>query len=196
MPAVGTDDVVMERSAAVDVAGAVERARRGDGEAFAVIYDALAPALHRYAYRLLGSAAAADDALQEAFVRAWQRLGELRDDRRLEPWLYRIVSSQCFDVLRRRRIVQWLPFEWPQHDRASTVDVERQVVEQDAVAAALRRLAPGVAAALVLYHGQGFDAVAVGEILGCSTTAVWQRLSRGRTALARALEEEDGRTNA
>lgn len=80
----------------------VARIRRGDELAFAAVHARYRAALERYAMRMLGSSAAAEDAVQDAFVRAHQAL--LRDEREIElrPWLYRLVRNRCLDELKAR----------------------------------------------------------------------------------------------
>jgi RNA polymerase sigma-70 factor (ECF subfamily) len=79
----------------------VDRARNGDASAFREIFDRFAPAVHRFSRDLLRSAVHADEATQETFVRALDRLGKLRDRDRLLAWLLGIAKKVCFEQLRR-----------------------------------------------------------------------------------------------
>lgn len=181
----------MGEDAAALPADVVARARRGEAAAFAAIYDRYSRPLHAYAYRLLGSAAAADDVVQDTFLQAWLSLGQLRDDERLEAWLYRIASNRCFSVLRRKRLLSLFSLDRlrgaeARHERND----QEGVAERDLVARALRRLSPGLAACLILRHADGFSCEEIGEVLGISTQAVWTRLSRARAAFAEAYRRE------
>lgn len=86
----------------------VERARRGDHEAFAALVDARLTATFRSALAILGNEADARDATQEIFLRAWRNLPELRDPDRFAAWFGRIVVNTCRTSIRgrRRRIVR------------------------------------------------------------------------------------------
>jgi len=87
----------------------IERARAGDEEAFVAIYEHFSPLIHRYVYRLLGSQEMADDVTQETFLKAFQSIVNIAGDSNLGAWLYRIASNACFDILRRRKLIKWMP---------------------------------------------------------------------------------------
>jgi RNA polymerase sigma factor (sigma-70 family) len=80
----------------------IARARRGDIEAFeAILGPSINPA-HRYASALLHDPNLAEDVVQEASVRAWRRLGNLRAGSSFQPWFLGIVARQCHDQMRGR----------------------------------------------------------------------------------------------
>lgn len=80
----------------------IVRARRGDVEAFeAILGPSITPA-HRYASALLHDPNLAEDAVQEASVRAWRKLGRLRVGSPFQPWFLGIVARQCHDQMRGR----------------------------------------------------------------------------------------------
>jgi len=79
----------------------VGRARAGDRTAWAELYERYADRLHDYAARLTGSRTEAGDCVQDAFVLAVQRIGQLRDPEKVRPWLYAIVRSTAHRHYRR-----------------------------------------------------------------------------------------------
>ncbi len=79
------------------------RAMDGDVEAFAVLVRRYTPMMRAYTQRMLNGSAEVDDTVQEAFVTAWQRFGELDDPGKVKSWLMRIVSRKAVDRLRRHR---------------------------------------------------------------------------------------------
>ena len=81
----------------------VDRARRGDREAFGVLAGGAVDRLYGIARLILRDAELAEDATQEALVRAWRDLRTLRDVERFDAWLYRLIVRACADIGRHRR---------------------------------------------------------------------------------------------
>ncbi len=79
------------------------RAADGDARAFAIIVRRYAPMMRAYARRILPGTEYVDDAVQEAFITAWERLPDLDDPRRLKSWLMRITSRKAIDRIRASR---------------------------------------------------------------------------------------------
>lgn len=168
------------------LAETLARARQGGNEAFALIYDSYSRSIHSYVYRLLGNDGLADEVTQETFLRAWQRLSQLRDNDRLESWLYTIASHLCAD-LHRRKLSYWLPLH-PKHDDLADPrpDLEVALAEHELVEHVLAQLDSKYAIPLVLRHVEGFSCPEIAEMLSISIENVWQRLSRGREMFASA----------
>lgn len=173
----------------------IDRVLRGDRAAFEQIVRRHDDRLRALAFRLLGGDRdLMDDALQEAYVRAYRALPGFRRDANLGSWLYRIVYNACIDEVRRVQR-QAAPFdstaagtEW---DPASPAPgPERAVVARDTTARALASLPKIHRVTLVLVDGEGFDAQTAAQILGVAVETVRSRLWRARTALRRALGEE------
>jgi RNA polymerase sigma-70 factor (ECF subfamily) len=175
-------------SPAGDVGSAVlERARSGDQEAFAAVIRHYDPGLRALAYRLLGDRDRMDDALQEAYVKAFRTLPRFRGDSRLGTWLYRIVYNACVDEIERSRRVVQLPLE-EETARAGTWAEPGEVVprRRDLVDA-LAGLPPEDRAAVLLVDAQGFDYREAAGVLGIPEGTVASRLNRARATLRRAL---------
>jgi RNA polymerase sigma-70 factor, ECF subfamily len=80
----------------------LEAARGGDEHAFGHLVEARHAELHAHCYRMLGSVHDAEDALQEALLRAWRGLPRFESRSSLRSWLYRIATNTCLDVIARR----------------------------------------------------------------------------------------------
>jgi RNA polymerase sigma-70 factor, ECF subfamily len=165
----------------------VVRAREGDVAAFSVLAERHQAALYRVALRLLGNAADAEDALQEALLDAWRRLDRFRGDSAFTTWAYRIVTNRCLDVLRARRATVGLdaveePVAPGDTEHAAEVDAGLA-----AVGAALRTLPDDQRACFVLRELEGLGYAEISEITGASETAVRGRIHRARTTLAGVL---------
>lgn len=135
--------------------------------------------LYNYIYRLVGNWEQAEDLTQEVFLKAYNALGRLPADANHRAWLYRIATNASYDVLRRRRLIQWLPFF--ENDRASDFDdPARHTPDALAVQTALQRLPADQRSSLLLYVCDHFSTEEIAEIMGCSRGAVKTRLFRAR----------------
>lgn len=173
-----------------DVETAVlDRARAGDHEAFAVVVRHYDPQLRALAYRLLGSRDRMDDALQEAYVKAFKALPRFRGQSQLGTWLHRIVFNTCLDELARLRRADELPLADTADLVAADPDHADLVAGRERLEQALAALAPHDRAAVVLVDGQGFDYAAAAEVLGIPAGTVASRLNRARAVLRRELGE-------
>jgi RNA polymerase sigma-70 factor (ECF subfamily) len=172
-------------------AGVLARARAGDEEAFAVLVRHYDPGLRALAFRLLGSRDRMDDALQEAYVRAYRALPRFRGEAKLGTWLYRIVYNACLDELERgRRAGLVLVPDFPDEEDSSPGPGEA-VARRDELARALAALPTEQRAAVLLVDAQGFTYRAAGRILGVPEGTVASRLNQARAVLRVALGEEE-----
>jgi RNA polymerase sigma-70 factor, ECF subfamily len=167
----------------------VDRARRGDQEAFAELIRHYDRGLRALAYRLLGDRDRMDDALQEAYVKAFRALPRFRGESKLGTWLYRIAYNACLDELERSRRLVQLPLDDLGERAAPTIDpVEAAAAHRD-LEAALGSLSPEERAAVLLVDADGFDYRDAAEILGVPAGTIASRLNRARTALRTALAD-------
>src|SRR3954463_13536099 len=87
---------------AVNERALLEAARHGDEDAFARLVEPHRAALHAHCYRMLGSVPDAEDALQDALLRAWRALPRFEGRSSVRAWLYRIATKPCIDAPNRR----------------------------------------------------------------------------------------------
>ncbi len=167
----------------------VERARRGDAEAFDMLVRAEMPAVYRRALAILGSEADARDAAQETFISAWRELPRLRDPERFDAWFGRIGLNACRMALRHRGRVREIPAEAILAG-LPTPDGSRAVGERDALHRAFGRLPLDQRAILVLHHIEGRPLTEVAAVLDVPLGTVKSRLHAARAALERALAAE------
>ena len=170
----------------------VERARRGDQEAFAAVIQHYDPGLRALAYRLLGDPHRMDDALQEAYLKAFRALPRFRGDSNLGTWLYRIAYNACLDELGRSRRVVHLPLDEHREQPGVSSDPGDVAARRRDLAAALAALPLEERAAVLLVDAQGFDYREAARVLGVPEGTIGSRLSRARATLRRTLGPPEG----
>ena len=159
---------------------------RGDADAFGALAARSIERMAGTAGLVLRDRDAADDAVQEALVRAWRDLPGLRDPDRFEAWLYRIVVRACHDQLRRRRRER-LSHQKALEGRPGATDAIRSVADRDELVTALGRLSAEQRTAVVLHYYVGLSHRQVAQVLGEPVGTVKARLSRSLDYLQAAL---------
>ena len=167
----------------------VELARTGDQEAFSALAGSVVDRLYATAMLILRDHNQAEDATQEAIVRAWRYLPSLRDPDRFDAWLRRLLVHACRDEGRRqgRRSVEvtLLSSHQPLVDDASG-----PVVDRDSLERAFRRLSAEHRTAVVLHYYQGLPQPDVADATGVPLGTVKSRLHHAIRALRAALEAD------
>lgn len=170
----------------------VARARAGDGAAFDRLIQQYQGMAYSVAYRTLQDGAAADDAVQESFIKAYRALDQHHGGN-FKSWLMRIVVNTCYDVLRSSRYRNTESLDDGDVDdehQAQLIDhregpqaaVERAELSEW-IEAGIRALPPDQRMALVLcdIHGYAYEEIA--EMTGQAMGTVKSRISRARTRL-------------
>lgn len=169
----------------------VEAHRGGDGHAFEQIVRAHDQALFAHAVSRLGDVQAAEDAVQETFVRAYRALPHFSGDFHLRAWLHRILTNVCHDEGSRRQrdslLFQRVSSREVGGAEPADVDIERLDVSRDAVARALGQLSESYREALVLRYVDELSYEEVAAATGVTEGNARVRVMRGRLALKRAM---------
>ena len=159
-------------------------ARRGDRSALGAIFDRHWPRVWRAALATTGDRELANDAAQDAFLRAASALSRFDPERPLEPWLVRIAVNRAIDLLRReRRSVPVAALEEPFASDGEPADEE--------LAQALRRLGPDRRAVIALHYWFDYTTPEIAEVLGVPLGTVNSRLARALHDLRLHLEVRD-----
>jgi len=159
----------------VDQHGLVERAKRGDHDAFAQLVDLTIARLDATARLVLRDRDLARDAVQEALIRAWRDLPGLRDPDRFDAWLHRLTVNACLDLARHRRRrpveVELIPTDAP-----ATRDLSHDLAQHDLLDRALRDLDPTHRAVVALHYLLGMPLQEVAGALDIPIGTVKSRL--------------------
>lgn len=155
----------------------ITRAQHGDRQAFAGLVHRYREGVVNVVYRMCGDANLAEDAAQEAFIRAWQRLHSYRPKSAFRNWIYRITTNAALDVLRREREtvdVAALPLVHPgKGPEAEVVATELGERVRQAV--------------LVLRGYEGLSYQQIADTLGIPIGTVMSRLSYARKRMRESL---------
>jgi RNA polymerase sigma-70 factor, ECF subfamily len=174
---------------AVDQRELVERAGRGDHDAFGLLVGASIARLEAVARLILRDRELARDAVQETFLRAWRDLPGLRNPDRFEAWLHRLTVNACLDVVRRRRR-RPLEVELTPLTPSAVTDQTGLVADRDQLERGFRQLGTDQRVVLVLHYYVGMSVPMLADALGIPLGTAQSRLGRALAALRVALGAE------
>jgi RNA polymerase sigma-70 factor (ECF subfamily) len=212
-------------SSPTDEQALLSAARRGDEQAFGRLIESYRRELHAHCYRMLGSVQDAEDALQEATLRAWRAIGRFEGRSSLRSWLYTIATNTCLNAISRRPAQRVLPLDavsslgggegiglplaetvWiePYPDQPMGIGdgfaapdsrYEEREGVELAFIAAVQHLPATQRAVLLLREVLGYSAREVAEVLETSVQAVNSALQRARAAVESKLPERSQQAN-
>ena len=172
----------------------VERAQRGDQEAFEGLVRMSANRLFAIAYRITRDHHRAEDAVQQTLVTIWDELPRLRDPDRFDAWTYRVVSRNSVALAKRESrspgggtIVRLLPDD---ADASRAPDDIGSVADRDQIERAFRRLKPDHRAVLTLHHVAGLSSPEIADVLGIPAGTAGSRLHYATQALRAAIDAD------
>ena len=167
----------------------VERARKGDHDAFAELAGAAISRLDGAAWLILRDPDQAKDAVQETLVRAWRDLPTLRDSDRFDAWLHRLLVRACIDEARRLRRHR-VDVELTQIDTLTVADAASVIADRDQLERGFVRLEPESRALIVLHHYLDLPLPEVAQTLGIPLGTAKSRLHRGLQVMRAALDAD------
>jgi RNA polymerase sigma-70 factor (ECF subfamily) len=194
----------------------IELAREGDEAAYERLVASHRTELHAHCYRMLGSVHDAEDALQDAFLRAWKGLRGFQGRSSPRSWLYKIATNTCLDTIARRPKQRVLPFEYgpateplagpgapitesvwiepyPDHLLDALASPEARYEQRESVElafiAALQHLPARQRAVLILREVLGYSAAEVADLLETTVASVNSAMQRARAAVDARLPD-------
>lgn len=175
----------------------LDRFYEGDLTAFDQLYTTHAQTLYRLGWSMLGQEQAAEDVVQETFLRAYKARKRFTPAKAsMGTWLYQIALNYCRSQLRRKQI---RPFSWLDMEPESIPDLgrdtnpERSLVyddNQQLLWKAINKLKPRLHEVIVLHYYLDIPAVEIAKMLDCPEGTIYSRLHNARKQLAKSLSQQ------
>lgn len=175
----------------------IELAQEGDREAYGVLVNRHYSGVIQVVYRMCGERQTAEDAAQEAFMRAWLKLSAFQPGASFRNWLYRIALNAAVDVLRRAKPEIPLDAEELTLLAGSTPGPEAVLLTKERVErvqSAVQALPEAARAVVVLREYGGLSYQEIAEVLDIPTGTVMSRLNYAREKLRKTLEGQSPET--
>lgn len=163
----------------------VERCRTGDRKAQYELYRLYSRAMYNICLRIVNHVGEAEDVLQESFLQAFSKLGDLRTDDTFGAWLKRIVINRSVNTLKKRKL--HLVEDVPDTEVVHQPEQEDYELDVKRVHAAINQLPDGYRLVLSLYLLEGYDHTEIAEILSISEGTSKSQYNRAKAKLKTIL---------
>lgn len=170
---------------------AIESCRQGDIAGLHVLYEMHRSKVLNLSWRMLGSQQEGEDALQEIFIKVFDRIKNYRGDSAFSTWVYRMTTNHCLDILRRRKILSFMGFEnapeiEDKKDSEKAIDLGFSPV----IVKALEKLPEKQKACLLMREMEDLSYEDIAAALGLSLGTVKSNIHRAKAFLKESLEKE------
>ncbi len=173
----------------------MERAIRGDFEAFSSLVRTSTSRQYAIATLILRDGDRAQDAVQEALVSAWKGMGALRDPDAWDAWLHRLTIRACYQAARRERRRRLVELHvWPDDRPSGEPDAAMMLADRDRLERSLGQLPIDQRAVIVLHFYLGLPLTEAADVLDIPHGTAKSRLHRGLAALRAGIDSEPGGT--
>lgn len=174
----------------------LELARGGDRKAFGRLVEAYQRPVFNLTYRMLGNAEEAEDAAQEAFLRAYARLHQYDPNHKFSTWMFSIANHHCIDRLRKRRAtlvpIEDTPLVYTLESETNRPEEQLLAQEQsEQIQRLIDELEPEYRTPLVLRYWHEYSYQEIADMMEISLAAVKSRLFRARQKLAEVYANSD-----
>jgi RNA polymerase sigma-70 factor (ECF subfamily) len=174
----------------VDQRELVQRAARGDHQAFDALVRAASNRLYGIAWRILRDQYLAEDALQQALIAMWNGMPQLRDPDRFDAWTYRLIVRAATAESRRTKRIPTTTLLADDAEPSRAADEIRAVADRDALERGFSRITPEQRAVLVLQHYAGLSQAEIADVIGVPIGTAGSRLHYAARALRAAIEAD------
>jgi RNA polymerase sigma-70 factor, ECF subfamily len=171
----------------------VARYISGDEQALEALVDSYLKPLYNFTFRLVGDSAAAEDIVQEVFVKVWKNIAKYEADKKFSTWIFAIAKNTAYDWLKKKKSIPFAAFE--KEDGTNLLEyVEDETIlhshallqkMDDAKNAQefLNSLSPQNKTILLLHHKHGFALSEIAEIMGHSNNTIKSKYRRAILSL-------------
>lgn len=170
----------------------LKRIRKGDGNAFSVLYKENSEYALRVAMAVTGSSALAADAVQETFIRVYKNINSFEQGRSFKAWMYRILLNECNRLLKKKNRTVFMNDQFSDYNELAHEEIH-DFEEYEELYGAIQRLPEINKIPIILKYLKGFSEKEIAEVLQINVNTVKSRLLRGRQKLKEFLEEGRGR---
>jgi RNA polymerase sigma-70 factor (ECF subfamily) len=172
----------------------------GDEGAFEILITRHQTSVLNLIYRFIGDRTQAKDLAQEVFIRVWQAAKTYKPEAKFTTWLYRITANLCFNELKSARRRRWFQFHHSDEDSEGSIEetfsdgsptAEDLLLEKERsrqISDVLQSLPENQRMALVLKRYDNLSYAEIGQIIGCSVSAVESLLVRAKRTLQEKLK--------
>ncbi len=168
-----------------EILSLVKRAKQGSAEAFGELYEIYAKDMYRFAYYYLGTSAAAEDAVSECVLLAFQKIGTLKKSSSFKSWLFKILHNCCNTALREKAGKK------QNVDISSVQNLSAEEKDENEILSlrwALSRLSDEEREILILHYCSGYSSKEIGEIMGLKDSTVRSKIMRSAEKLRTYLQ--------
>lgn len=165
----------------------LERAKKGDKKAQMELYTAYSTAMFNTGLRILNDRMEAEDAMHDAFLKAFTKLNDISGQVSFGAWLKRIVINTCLDKLKKQKPDLFNDGEQIVDDTEDKVDLGEMDLEVRRVRTAINALPDGYRNIVNLHLIEGFDHEEIAQILGISSSTSRSQYSRAKQVLKKEL---------
>ena len=193
----------MENRASTATSELIERAQRGDEEAFAALFEAHKRRVYSLCLRMTGDTAEAEDLSQDAFLQLFRKISTFRGESAFSTWLHRMVVNVVLMHLRKKGLQQ---VSLDEVDSSQDEPVKREYGDDDkrllhsidriTLSRAIEGLPPGYRAVLVLHDIEGYEHNEIAQILNCSVGNSKSQLHKARLKLREVLRSQRLKTSS
>lgn len=167
----------------------IQRASKGETVAFELLSDIYRTTLHNLAMRMLRNADDANDAVQDTLIKAYRHIGEFDSDRPIKPWLCRICSNCCVDLVRSKRKSESLEeHEYMLEDKSDSPETKASSnIAQSQVLAAIAKLPEHYRQIIMMRHFQHKEVIEIATAMQKPEGTIKSWLFRARALLKKDL---------